>query len=67
MDMHVDPAAALVDASGQPVAKRRLEDTRCPVCRAPKAKRMKSCGFGQPSTLCGVCGYDFHQPWQEGA
>ena len=60
-----DRAVALVDPQGRPVASRHaVEDTRCPQCRAPKERRVKSCGFGLPSTLCGQCGYDFQVQWE---
>lgn len=64
--MSKSKAALLVDQYGTPVtaAKVAARDRRCPQCLG--TKRVKSCGFGHPATLCGICGHDFLEPWQEG-
>ena len=53
----------IVDSTGRPA--RTKDGGRCPQCRAPKAKRVASSGFGQPGTLCGACGHNFQTPWRE--
>ena len=52
-----DPARALVDATGRPVAVRA--DRRCPQCGASASRRVASSGFGTPHPVCGQCGHDF--------
>jgi hypothetical protein len=56
-DRPTDPAARLVDASGQVV--RQLRDLRCPKCQALPATRVASSGFGRPHDVCGMCGHEF--------
>ena len=52
-----DPAAALVDADGQPI---RRKDDRCPRCGADPSVRVASSGFGRRvHDICGRCGHDF--------
>ena len=52
----------IVDPSGKPA--RQALDTACPKCGAGPDKRVASCGFGTPSTLCSSCGYDFQEVWR---
>ena len=56
-DRPTDPAARLVDSSGQVV--RELRDLRCPKCAALPATRVASSGFGRPHDVCGMCGHEF--------
>jgi hypothetical protein len=56
-DDRPDPAARLVDPTGQGV--RPLRDLRCPSCGAAPATRVASSGFGRPHDVCGMCGYEF--------
>lgn len=41
-----------------PRAPAIKNDGSCPHCRAPKAHRMASGGFGKVSVVCGNCGRD---------
>lgn len=59
--MSDQPPNVIVDPSGKPA--RQAVDTACPKCGAGPDKRVASCGFGTPSTLCSRCGYDFHEVW----
>jgi hypothetical protein len=65
MSEQPEPEPILVDPQGRPLSARRREDQRCPQCFAGPDRRVKSCGFGPASTLCGQCGYDFHVVWQD--
>lgn len=56
-----DPADALVDASGQPLARRARGKQPCPQCGAGPARRRLSGGFGHPTDICGACGHDYQE------
>lgn len=58
-DQSLDPASALLDAQGQPIAKRRAAAGACPRCGAGRERRRLSAGFGPVHDVCGKCGYDF--------
>lgn len=42
------------------------KDDRCPTCKAGKAARVRSCGFGEAHPVCGRCGYEWRDETWEG-
>jgi len=62
LDAHGRNVAPAISANRDAAARA---SKACPQCCAGPKQRIASGSFGQRSTICGQCGFDFKEPWRD--